>query len=93
MKKFIYIISVLLFALAIGSCSKRGIVLSTADLKTDNFWTNQSGKIVHRNNRYAKMEERDDRIMEKRKDKVEKILAKEKKKNKSYLAVVPFEFH
>jgi len=91
MKKFIYILTI---AVLMTSCSssKNGIKLTGFYYNETNYWQNQANKIVHRNQRFAKMEA----CAAKKEDKMMKNIlaakAKEKQKNKKYLAAT-FDFH
>ena len=90
MKNLILILTVLL--LASCSTSKDGIKLTGFHPDGNSYWQNQSNKIVHRNQRYAKMEARasnkEDRMMKS----ILKVKAKEKKKTKVFLAQT-FDHH
>ena len=89
MKNLILILTVLLFASC--SSSKNGIAV-TGFQTTDNYWQNQSKKVVHRNQRYAKLEKRTANKEDKMMKKVLKFKAKEKKKSKRLVAQ-SFDFH
>lgn len=89
MKNLILIALVILMASC--SSSKNGIRV-TGFQYDDNYWQSQSHKIVHRNQRFARMEARDSRKEDKMSKKILAMKAKEKKRNKAYLAMT-FDHH
>ena len=90
MKNLILIFSILL--LASCSSSKNGIKLTGFHPDGNSYWQNQSQKIVHRNQRYARMEARASRKEDRLMKNILKVEAKEKKKDKRYLAQT-FDHH
>ena len=94
MKKTTLIVLLLIvFVLGLSSCSERGVNLSSNEITSDNYWESQAKKIVSKNQKYAKKEQRY-ALKEKRNNtKVNKLAAKEKKKDKKIAAVQPFRFH
>ena len=90
MKNVLLIISILL--LASCSSSKKGIKMTGFHDDDNSYWLSQSRKIVHRNQRYARMEARAARKEDRMSKRILKAKAKEKKKNKKYLAAT-FDFH
>lgn len=90
MKKILLIATILLFASC--SSSKNGIKLTGFHPEGSNYWQNQANKIVHRNQRYAKMEARASKKEDKMMKRIMAVKAKEKKKQKVYLAQT-FDHH
>lgn len=79
MKKLLLILTIVFTTLSFSSCTKKGIHLSSNDITSNNYWQNQSNKIVHRNQKYAKMEKR---YALKEKKSIEKIIKFTTKKHK-----------
>ena len=90
MKNLILILTAVLMASC--SSSKNGIKLTGFHPEGNSYWQQQANKIVHRNQRYARMEARatkkEDRMMKN----ILQAKAKEKKKSKRYLAQT-FDHH
>lgn len=90
MKNVVLILSILLLASCTGS--KQGIKVSGFHDANNSYWLNQSHKIVHRNQRYARMEKRAANKEDRMTKNILAAKAKEKKKDKKYLATT-FDFH
>ena len=90
MKNIILIILVLLMASC--SSSKKGVETSGFYKEGNTYWQNQANKIVHRNQRYARMEARAAKKEDRMIKRILQAKAKEKKKNKIYLAQT-FDHH
>lgn len=89
MKNLLLIVAVVFMA----SCSSSRNGIKVTGFQYDNsYWQNQSNKIVHRNQRYARMEARDAKKESKMTKKILAVKAKEKKKQKLYLAQT-FDHH
>ena len=90
MKNLLIIITVLL--LASCSASKDGIKMTGFHQEGNTYWQNQANKVIHRNQRYARMEARsankEDRMMKN----ILHAKAKEKRMDKKYLAQT-FDHH
>ena len=92
MKNLLLILTIVL-TLFTTSCSKKGIVLTSKDVKSDNYWHNQYNKIVHRNKKYAKMEKRFALKEKKSIDRIVKFSAKKVEHSKRLAQTKPFDFH
>lgn len=95
MKKLLFILTITFLTFSFSSCTKKGIHLSSNDVQSDNYWQNQSKKIVHRNERYSKMEKRYALKEKKSIDKIMKYTSKRKKitHSKRLAQTRTFDFH
>ena len=89
MKNLLLILSVLLLASCSGS--KNGVRVTGFQFD-DNYWHNQSHKIVNRNQRYARMEARAAKKEDRMSKRILAVKAKEKKKAKRFMAMT-FDHH
>ena len=90
MKNLLIIITVLL--LASCSASKKGIKVAGFHQGGNSYWQNQANKIVHRNQRYARMEARSAKKEDKMMKNILQANAKAKRMDKKYLAQT-FDHH